>query len=129
LNRLLPNSAILPRGEAGTWQRITSPFHKTVICSCFLRLGPILAIETLEFVMKVRATLVCACLASTMIFTSAFAAPLSPGNPAGVKRAQIVNNTTVPLVIGAAIVATIAAVVSEQGQVTASGTTTTSTSP
>jgi hypothetical protein len=82
-----------------------------------------------EFGMKVRVTLVCACLASTMIFTSAFATPLSPGNPAGVKRAQIVNNTSVSLAIGAAMVATIAAVVSQQGQVTVSGTATTSTSP
>jgi hypothetical protein len=79
--------------------------------------------------MKVRASLVCALLASTTIFTSAFAAPLSPGNPAGVKQAQIINDVTVPLVIGAALVATIAVVVSEQGQVVTQGTTTTSTSP
>jgi hypothetical protein len=70
-----------------------------------------------------------ACLASSLIFSPAFAvSPLPAGKPAGVKQAQL-DDTIVPLVLGAAAIAGIAIVSSQQGQVAAPIATTTGTSP
>jgi hypothetical protein len=80
--------------------------------------------------MKVCKAVFGACLASGLIFSPAFAAPkaLLAGKPAGVKQAQL-GETVVPLVLGGAVVAGIAIISSEQGQVAKPTSTSTSTSP
>ncbi|HYS47057.1 MAG TPA: hypothetical protein VEM35_11490 [Rhizomicrobium sp.] len=70
-----------------------------------------------------------ACLASTLIFSSAFAASdataLPAGKPAGVKQAQL-GDTIIPLVLAGALIGGIAILSSEQGQVATPATTSTS---
>jgi len=72
-------------------------------------------------------------LASSLIVSSAFAgtdasAPLTPGKPAGVKQAQMMDNTLL-LVVGLGVVAGgIALIAAGSGNTTVS-TTTSSTSP
>jgi hypothetical protein len=80
--------------------------------------------------MKVCAVVFGACLASTLIFSPAFAAPkaLPAGKPAGVKQAQL-GDTVVPLVLGGALIAGIAIISSDQGQIAKPTSTSTSTSP
>jgi hypothetical protein len=82
--------------------------------------------------MKIRAASVGACLASTLIFSPAFAAShpnsLPAGKPAGVKQAQL-GETVVPVVLGGALIAGIAIISSDQGQVAKPTSTSTSTSP
>lgn len=80
--------------------------------------------------MKFRMAVVSACLASGLIFSPAFAAPnaLPAGKPAGVKQAQL-GETVVPLVLGGALIAGIAVISSDQGQVAKPTSTSTSTSP
>ena len=74
-------------------------------------------------------TIGAALLASSLIASSAFAAsdasaPLAPGKPAGVKQAQIADNTVL-LVVGLGVVAAgIALVASGNGHATESSTTT-----
>ena len=81
-----------------------------------------------------------ALLATTMIVSSAFAAtdsvaPLAPGKPAGVQKAQAADSTTLLWVLGAGLVIGGIALVATDGgdstpaPVTTSGTTSTSTSP
>jgi len=77
--------------------------------------------------MKFRA--VGACLVSSLIFSPAFAvSPLPAGKPAGVKQAQS-SDTLIPLALGAAAVAGIVIVSSQQGQIGAPVATTTGISP
>ena len=45
-----------------------------------------------------------ALLATTLMVTSAFAAPLAPGKPAGVKTAQMMGDHTLLIIGGVAIV-------------------------
>jgi hypothetical protein len=79
--------------------------------------------------MKFRTAVIGVCLASSLVFSPAFAvSPLPAGKPAGVKRAQM-SDTVVPLVLGAALVAGIVIVSSQQGQVATPIATTTGTSP
>jgi hypothetical protein len=79
--------------------------------------------------MKFRTAVIGAGLASSLIFSPAFAvSPLPAGKPAGVKQAQL-GDTIVPLVLGAAAIAGIAIVSSQQGQVATPIATTTGTSP
>jgi hypothetical protein len=64
--------------------------------------------------MKACTLLVGASLASTLIFSSAFAADtLAPGKPAGVKQAQMGSDTLFPLIGAAALVAGLAVVASQ----------------
>jgi hypothetical protein len=80
--------------------------------------------------MKLRTAVMGACLASSLIFSPAFAvAPLPAGKPAGVKQAQMSSDTIVPLALGAAAIAGIAVASSQQGQVATPIATTTGTSP
>jgi hypothetical protein len=79
--------------------------------------------------MKFRAAAIGACLASSLIFSPAFAvSPLPAGKPAGVKQAQL-SDTIVPLALGAAVIAGIVIASSQQGQVATPIATTTGTSP
>ena len=79
--------------------------------------------------MKFRTAVIGACLVSSLIFSPAFAGtPLPAGKPAGVKQAQS-SDTLIPLALGAAAVAGIVIVSSQQGQTSAPVATTTGTSP
>jgi hypothetical protein len=79
--------------------------------------------------MKFLTAVIGACVASSLIFSPAFAvSPLPAGKPAGVKQAQS-SDTLIPLALGAAAVAGIAIASSQQGQVGAPVATTTGTSP
>jgi hypothetical protein len=79
--------------------------------------------------MTFRTAVIGACLASSLIFSPAFAvSPLPAGKPAGVKQAQS-SDTLIPLALGAAAVAGIVIVSSQQGQVSAPAATATGTSP
>ena len=76
--------------------------------------------------MKFRTAMIGACLASSLMFSPAFAvSPLAAGKPAGVKQAQM-SDTIVPLALGAAAIAGIVIASSQQGQVATPIATTTS---
>jgi hypothetical protein len=76
--------------------------------------------------MKFRTAMIGACLASSLIFSPAFAvSPFPAGKPAGVKQAQM-SDTIVPLALGAAAIAGIVIASSQQGQVATPIATTTS---
>jgi hypothetical protein len=92
---------------------------------------PILAAEIRGSVMKAFAVFMGACVVSSLILSSAFAAsPLPAGKPAGVKQAQLGTDTLVPLVAGGALVAGLAIVASQHSDTPAGViSTTTGTSP
>lgn len=75
--------------------------------------------------MKFRTAMIGACLASSLIFSPAFAVSLPAGKPAGVKQAQM-SDTIVPLALGAAAIAGIVIASSQQGLVATPIATTTS---
>jgi hypothetical protein len=55
-------------------------------------------------------SVVAALTVATMIGSSAFAAPLAPGKPAGVEKAQVAGIGTGTILIGAAVIGVIAAI-------------------
>ena len=67
-------------------------------------------------------------LASSLMVTGAFAAPLAPGKPAGVKKAQMEHNTLL-IVLGVGIVAGGIALVASNGNGSGVTSTTSATVP
>jgi hypothetical protein len=70
---------------------------------------------------------IAAVTAGLLFAPAAWAEPLAPGKPAGLHKAQVMDNTVLLIVLGAAVIAGIAVAASSGGNSGNGGTTVTST--